>query len=260
MTWPEVTRVLSRVDYDRLVGLVEAASKDDMLTVLLNIVEGHNYDAQQALLQDLNRIRASKEPYEFRNEDEVEQKDQGGRVNDNRQSTCGTSSTDASIGIVTPARSSDIASLLNPVQEATQAVNQAVTALQPKGIKRSATEANAEDETQWNSEQKRLKAYHQSLLARCLNCGTFCDKLETANDVCIFHDGKLVVEDWDEAFPDEDRTVEELDTDYTRIELPEYFTWDCCDKTGEHGGCQKGHHVFTGSKTHQCRLEMLKEI
>lgn len=251
MTWPEEPRALSRVDNDRLFWLIEDATREEMYAVLLNIAAGHNYDAQQAVLEDLESFRADRKP------DASSVEDGSGR---DKQPIIDASSTHGVVDVGPPAPISAIASLLNPVQEAAQAINQAAIALQPRGIKRSAIEVSAEQGTHESSDQKRLKAYHQSLLARCLKCGTFCDKLETTNDICIHHDGELGVEDWHDAFPDEDRTVEELDTDYTRLELPEYFTWDCCDKTGEHMGCQRGHHVFTGSKTHQCRLEMLKEI
>lgn len=246
-----------RVDPDTLVALLERASKSQLLTILINLADGGNVKAQQNIYTDLCSMGVSLDSEGSEtNEDECIDADE-----DEDEEGASDESSDASeVEAQVPFKSAGISSLLNPVQEAAQAVNQAAEALQPRGIKRFADEANAEPQSESSTDSKRLKAYHQSLLARCLNCGAFRDKSDSASEVCIYHDGELVVDDLDEAFPDDDRTAEELDSDNTRIELPEYFTWDCCDRTGEHGGCQRGKHAFTGSKTHQCRLEMLKEI
>ncbi|KAK5104484.1 hypothetical protein LTS08_002374 [Lithohypha guttulata] len=133
--------------------------------------------------------------------------------------------------------------------------------LSPK--KRKATEAIltlAERQVDGQSVLKRLRRYHQSLLARCVRCGALCDKEDSIDEVCTYHDGELELEDPDGEFPDDDRPFEELISNETKIENLGAFTWGCCDETGKADGCQRQRHIFVGRKTHYCELEMLKEM
>ncbi|KAJ7352326.1 hypothetical protein DFH08DRAFT_84448 [Mycena albidolilacea] len=74
----------------------------------------------------------------------------------------------------------------------------------------------------------------------CSNCGETYD-VNSDDEECTFHPGEMEVDE--EKFDDWDEGCHgPIDTEHTRKEFPENFSWTCCDGDGTTEGCVTGHH------------------
>ncbi|KAK5074516.1 hypothetical protein LTR24_010148 [Lithohypha guttulata] len=112
------------------------------------------------------------------------------------------------------------------------------------------------------SQNKDLKRYHQSLVARCVNCGRQYDKVDDNEQMCKYHSGESQFDE--EGWEDHPRPVEVVDNDVMRLVQPDVFVWDCCEVESDgdevQGRCCIGKHTDIGEKTHFAELQMLREI
>ncbi|KAI3319157.1 hypothetical protein HD806DRAFT_510167 [Xylariaceae sp. AK1471] len=91
--------------------------------------------------------------------------------------------------------------------------------------------------------QTGTKRKAQSVIKVCIQCQEPFYEEDNGDKACKYHDGELEVDHQGDVWADHDeRCHGTIDTDENRIEFPEGFVWNCCDKVGYRGGCTRGRH------------------
>ncbi|KAI1146657.1 hypothetical protein F4825DRAFT_439947 [Nemania diffusa] len=98
-----------------------------------------------------------------------------------------------------------------------------------------------------NQSGKKRKA--SSTIRICGQCQDSFYEEENNDKACRYHSGELEVDYESDVWADHDENCHgEINTDSNRIEFPEGFIWDCCDKLGYRSGCTRGRHDANGSR------------
>ncbi|KAI1753970.1 hypothetical protein F4782DRAFT_494610 [Xylaria castorea] len=91
--------------------------------------------------------------------------------------------------------------------------------------------------------QKGGKRKAQSAIMICVQCQDPFHEEDNHDKACRYHDGDLEVDDENDFWADHDENCHgTIDTNENRIEYPEGFVWNCCDKLGHRSGCTQGRH------------------
>ncbi|KAE9971643.1 hypothetical protein BLS_005826 [Venturia inaequalis] len=107
----------------------------------------------------------------------------------------------------------------------------------PDITKAKAKRSLPDNENEWPF--KRRKRYDF-----CVQCEGEFDVNDNSVESCMWHKGELDIDDdasvWDDW---EDRRDGIQDSEESRKEHPEGFSWDCCQRHGDGGfGCKRGPH------------------
>lgn len=117
------------------------------------------------------------------------------------------------------------------------------------------------------SDNQGVKRKADSTIAVCVQCQEPFYEDDNTSRACRYHSGsstaavrdvisKLIIILAGNLLPDYDADVwadhDEnchgvIDTDEMRMEFPDGFVWDCCDKPGHRRGCTRGRHDATSS-------------
>ncbi|KAL8803940.1 MAG: hypothetical protein Q9200_006025 [Gallowayella weberi] len=106
------------------------------------------------------------------------------------------------------------------------------------GSKQEALEAEAASNVALGLKRMRPR------YAMCSNCEEEFDVTENQSGGCIYHPGEMEV-DWDGGFWDDhdENCHGPIDDEDRRIEYPEGFIYDCCDRKGDSEGCETTRHI-----------------
>ncbi|KAI8623108.1 hypothetical protein F5Y19DRAFT_403482 [Xylariaceae sp. FL1651] len=111
-----------------------------------------------------------------------------------------------------------------------------MTDTRPNGI-------DSENNSDRSSIEKGLKRKATSEIRICVQCEEPFSEDDNPSDACLYHHGSMEINDdastWDDW---EDWRSGEADSEASRKEYPEGFTWNCCDKPGPSSGCTRDSH------------------
>ncbi|KAI0388961.1 hypothetical protein F5Y17DRAFT_463203 [Xylariaceae sp. FL0594] len=76
-----------------------------------------------------------------------------------------------------------------------------------------------------------------------VECDEPFDPSDNHHRTCVFHPGELECDWYSEEWADWDENCHgPIDTKENRLDYPNGFTWDCCDRPGSRRGCTRGRH------------------
>ncbi|KAI8629521.1 hypothetical protein F5Y19DRAFT_433302 [Xylariaceae sp. FL1651] len=91
--------------------------------------------------------------------------------------------------------------------------------------------------------QKGTKRKAKSAIKICIQCQEPFYEEDNSDKACRYHDGELEVDHSSDFWADHDEDCHgEIDTVENRVEFPEGFIWNCCNKMGHRSGCTRGRH------------------
>ncbi|KAF5647523.1 uncharacterized protein FTJAE_1579 [Fusarium tjaetaba] len=106
-----------------------------------------------------------------------------------------------------------------------------------------------------SSDTRKRKAEDE--LSICVQCDeAFYTNDNNDKDACCYHWGELEPDYDADIWADHDENCHgTIDTESMRVEYPEGFVWNCCDKPGDEDGCYHGRHEADPTKSRRASGE-----
>ncbi|CAN8101493.1 unnamed protein product [Discula destructiva] len=96
------------------------------------------------------------------------------------------------------------------------------------------------------SQKQGVKRKADSVIKVCVKCQEPFYEEDNSNRACRYHSGNLDEDSSGDFWADHDEDCHgDIDTEEMRMEFPEGFVWDCCNKLGYRHGCTRGRHDAT---------------